>query len=395
MMSRSAKSVALLLFPAAVLLSACDSDSGPEVPVEPEATSELGKMGETIYRSTVDDGNSFTCATCHALTEPAADFRRPGHSIGDAAARPSYKNGQVSEMREAVNSCLTEWMNAEPWEASDDRWVALETFLEEIAPPTAEPLSFTVLAAPSESDLAGGNPDAGREVFNASCAVCHGENGDGTDQAPSLMVRPLGAEEIGRRVRTSGRADSSVYNGPTGGIMPFWAADRLSNEELRDMVAWLVESNNTAGDDDDDGPFGDDDDDDDDDDTGPVGDDDDDDDTGPSGNCGVTHPKIGQTAELSNLFHDVGGTAEIIDDCTVRITNFTYDATGIDVRLYGGLGGDYDNGFAMGEDLVRANPYLGETLDFPLPEGMTMDDLDGVSVWCVDVGIDFGSGTFN
>ena len=197
------------------------------------------------------------------------------------------------------------------------------------------------------------------------------------------------------RVRTSGRTDSGVYDGLTGGIMPFWAADRLSNDELRNMVAWLMEANDTtAGDDDDDdtGPFPGDDDDDDD--TGPVGDDDDDDDTGPTGTCGMTHPKIGQTAELVEYFHDVGGTAEIIDDCTVRITNFTYDATGIDVRLYGGIGGDYDNGFAMGEDLVRPNPYLGETVDFRLPEGMTMDDLDGVSVWCVDVGIDFGSGSF-
>ena len=389
----SPKFVALLVFPAALAVGACDSEPENQVPVEPEPTSELGKMGETIYRSTVEDGNSFACATCHALTEPAADHRRPGHSLGDAAARPHFKNGQVDELRDAVNSCLTEWMNAEAWETSDERWVALETFLDEIAPPSAEPLSFTVLAAPSESDLGGGDPAAGREVFNASCAVCHGEDAAGTDQAPSLMVRQLGAAEIGRRVRTSGRSDSAVYNGLTGGVMPFWAADRLSNDELRDMVAWLTDSDGNAGDDDDDdGPVGDDDDDDDDD--GPVGDDDDDDDTGPTGDCGVTHPKIGLTAELSELFHDVGGTAEIVDDCTVRITNFTYDATGIDVRLYGGLGGDYDNGFPMGDDLVRATPYLGETLDFRLPDGMTMDDLDGVSVWCVDVGVDFGSGMF-
>lgn len=64
------------------------------------------------------------------------------------------------------------------------------------------------------------------------------------------------------------------------------------------------------------------------------------------------------------------------------------------MRLYGGLGGDYDNGFGMGDDLVQASAFEGETLDFQLPDGMTMDDLDGVSVWCVDVGIDFGSGSF-
>ena len=55
MRSLTRKSVALLLFPAAMALAGCDSDSGPEVPVEPEPTSELGKMGETIYRETVED----------------------------------------------------------------------------------------------------------------------------------------------------------------------------------------------------------------------------------------------------------------------------------------------------------------------------------------------------
>ena len=38
-------------------------------------------------------------------------------------------------------------------------------------------------------------------------------------------------------------------------------------------------------------------------------------------------------------FHDVGGTARSIDDCTIEITDFTYDGTGIDVRLYGDLDG--------------------------------------------------------
>ena len=86
--------------------------------------------------------------------------------------------------------------------------------------------------------------------------------------------------------------------------------------------------------------------------------------------------------------------SEIIDDCTIELREFTYDGAGIDVRLYGGLGGNYDAGFGMGDDLVNPNGYDGVTLYFTLPEGLTMDDLDGVSVWCVDVGVDFGSGTF-
>jgi hypothetical protein len=94
------------------------------------------------------------------------------------------------------------------------------------------------------------------------------------------------------------------------------------------------------------------------------------------------------------LFHDVGGTARIIDDCTIEITNFTYDGTGIDVRLDGGLDDDYVAGFPMSGDLLKPGGCAGDTLFALLPETKTLDDLDGISVWCVDVGVDFGSGRF-
>ena len=413
----------LLLVSASWLTVGCTSDSGANnEPLKPVDDDHPGAM---IFRSTIDDGNSFTCSTCHAIDEPADDgLRRPGHALRDAAARPSYKNGEVASLREAVNSCLTEWMNAEPWEADDARWVDLEGFLQDIAPSSAPALTYEIRT--DEIDLEGGDADDGRELFNGSCAVCHGQNGGGTDQAPPVVGFGHAADYVARRVRTSGRGDSSVYQGLTGGIMPFFSDDRLSDAELRDLVAYLGEragaasggddgntsagdDGNGSGDDGNDSGAADDGNDsgaDDGNDSG-AGDGNDSGagDSGDSGNgddsggdtgsgCGMTSPKIGWTASLSNLFHDVSGTAEIIDDCTVEIRNFNYDGTGIDVRVYGGLDGDYDNGFAMTDDLLLPGGYQNEVIEATLPAGMTMDDLDGVSIWCVTVGIDFGSGTF-
>ncbi len=377
------------------LLAACGT---------PETSSETSP-GEAIYRGTVEDGNSWACATCHALEEPAADFRRPAHPLGDAAARPSYKNGQVAEMRDAVNSCLTEWMNAEPWTAQDPRWLELEVFLEELAPATAPALQFSIVDPPA--DLGGGDATVGREMFDASCAVCHAAGGEGSSLAPPIAGLGLDPAYIAERVRHSGRGDSEVYDGLSGGIMPFWAADRLSDSELRDIIAFVSESVSTA----DDGVA-------DDGNTQPgdtqgsntdPGDGDADDGSadataeggtdGDSGgpqpvNCPITHERVGWVADLSAQFHGVGGRAEIVDDCTVVIHDFTYDGTGIDVRLYGGVGGDYDNGYAMTDDLIKPGGYDGIELEAILPDGVTLDQLDGVSVWCVDVGIDFGSGSF-
>jgi hypothetical protein len=66
------------------MLYACGgSDSSPTDSSTPgENTSTLS--GETIYNNPVEKGNTFTCATCHALSEPAA------HLILKTASSPLY-----------------------------------------------------------------------------------------------------------------------------------------------------------------------------------------------------------------------------------------------------------------------------------------------------------------
>ncbi len=389
---------AIRSFAAAALAAsgaACSGDDGAS-----GATGDAAS-GQQVYENPVEDGNTFACATCHALNEPAADgLRRPGHPIGDAYARPSFKNGQLTELREAVNSCLQEWMNAEPWGADDNRWTSLESFLSGQAPPTAPALTYEIVQ-PS-ADLSGGDAAAGRATFNSSCAVCHGHDGVGSAQAPPVAMRGLEPSYSARRIRTSGLGDSAIYDELTGGIMPFWSADRVSDPEVRDLVAWLALGGGggtssgtggatsgttggaTSGSDGTSGGT-----------SAGTGTDPTDSGGATTGSgCDSTHAKVGWVADLSMEFHNVGGQAEIVDDCTVVISNFTYDGTGIDVRVYGGLGGDYDNGFAMTEDLLREGGYNGEYLVASLPDGHTFDDLDGVSVWCVDVGVSFGHGTF-
>jgi mono/diheme cytochrome c family protein len=350
-----------LLAAGLLTLAACDDASGSSIEIT---------EGERVFSEPLADGNTFTCSTCHAATEPAADgLTRPGHALAGATRRATFKNGQLTELLEAVNSCQVEWMNAEPWTEDDPAWLALFEFLDGLEGPS-DPVEFEIVQPPSL--LGGGDVDAGRETFNASCAVCHARDGIGSQLAPSVAMRGLDAGLIAQRVRTSGRAESSVYEGLTGGVMPFWAADRLSDEELLDIIAWIESTGDPAQ-----GGGG----------GGGGGD------TNQRG-CGVTHPLVGSTAILQERQHDVGGTARIIDDCTIEITDFTFDGGGIDVRVYGALGGDYDNGFAIGPDLTRSQSYDGETLTVQLSEDQSLDDLDGISIWCVPVGVDFGSGSF-
>src|SRR5260221_14446863 len=88
----------------ALAFVACGSGSQP---------SNADSPGQSVYSSPLTDGNSFTCATCHALSEPSDDgLRRPGHPIGDATRRSRWKNGKAATFLDAVNTCVTEWMVA-------------------------------------------------------------------------------------------------------------------------------------------------------------------------------------------------------------------------------------------------------------------------------------------
>ena len=363
------------LIPLLALFVSCLAACGPET--EPQQESEDADLaqGREVYELPFADGNVFSCATCHALHEPADDgLRRAGHPIGNATRRSTYKNGAFEELRDAVNVCVTEWMRAEGLEEDDARWTALEAFLDAQAEVDEEdPLDFAIVAPPSV--LIGGDAVAGMLAFNASCASCHGAGAAGAAEGPSLIGGGLDNETIARRVRTSGSTTSRAYGGLTGGQMPFWSEGRLSDSELLDVVAFVAQV--SAEDvtpvtppDPEDPPV----------DTGCVPD--------------ASHPMVGQTAVLQRFSHDVGGTARVVDSCTIEIENFSFDGGGINIQIYGGEGGDYDPpvGFSLSDNLLGQR-FEGETFTINLGDG-DIDQLDGISVWCVPVGISFGDGLF-
>lgn len=354
-----------------VLLAGCGSESATDDGSDDPRT-EIS--GQALYEARHEDGNTFACSTCHALSEPTADgITRPGHPIGDAAARTSFKNGQLDRLLDAVNTCRQDWMGAPAFTEDDARWLALEGFLNEQAEGAApSALAFTVADPPVDVD--GGDPTAGEATFNRTCTVCHGPSGVGTQLAPPVAGTPEDGAFIAAKIRRSGNVDSAVYPDLIPGRMPFWAPDRLSDDELRDVVAFLLNSEPAN----------------------PVvitGDEVDLSVDGAQQGCGSTHPAIGQTLTFVGNAHDVGGMATIVDDCTIRFSDFSFDGGGIDVHIYGGNGGDYSVGPDLSVNMVGTAFDGGEAL-VRLPNGISLDDFDGLSVWCVPVGFSFGDGQF-
>ena len=105
------------------------------------------------------------------------------------------------------------------------------------------------------------------------------------------------------------------------------------------------------------------------------------------------HPKIGQSASFTTLYHGVAGTAHIVDAETLELRNFSFDGQGVDVRVYVSASPTFSNSIVLGPSLIGP-AFSNDTLTLSIPEGADLDDFNYVSIWCVPVGIDFGSGQF-
>lgn len=111
--------------------------------------------------------------------------------------------------------------------------------------------------------------------------------------------------------------------------------------------------------------------------------------------CEKTHSMVGYSGFFETFNHNVAGKATIIDDCTIEITQFDYDGGGPAVYFYGAIDHVYDGigAFAIGEK-INGQIYDNADITLKLPQKNTLDDLTGLSIWCVDFNANFGQMTF-
>jgi mono/diheme cytochrome c family protein len=209
------------------------------------ARETLAARGRVLFATPPEGGNSLSCAHCHVRDEPADDgFRRAGHPLLGAGGRSkfkAYEGRTATSLVEAFNVCLNQWMVAPLWTEDEERFDAVHMFLEAtpgVSDPPSEPLHVTLVSAPS--DLRGGDPTQGEALFDGSCAICHGRGAMGAEHAPGLAGRKLDPAYVARRIRTSGLQSNAEATPFATGRMPFWSVERLSDGELRDLVAFIA-----------------------------------------------------------------------------------------------------------------------------------------------------------
>lgn len=98
----------------------------------------------------------------------------------------------------------------------------------------------------------------------------------------------------------------------------------------------------------------------------------------------ASHPLVGTVHELTTRAHRVTGTVTIVDDRTIEVSNFNYDGGGPSVFFYTGNNGNYSSGSGAGiiGSQLNGRTYDNETIVLTIPDNLTLDDFDGLSVWC-------------
>jgi high-affinity iron transporter len=88
--------------------------------------------------------------------------------------------------------------------------------------------------------------EAGRRLYLESCALCHGERGDGRGaRRESLSTKPADFTDSAWRARSSPRrVYHAIREGVPGTPMPSWKS--LSSDQTWDLVAFVLGAGEAA-----------------------------------------------------------------------------------------------------------------------------------------------------
>jgi mono/diheme cytochrome c family protein len=215
----------VLAFAAALGLALADSE-------------DAAARGEKLFRDR-QEGLYPSCADCHSLLpeeeEAKAEQRGPGATLFGAAVREGWRNmNTFKDVGEASQKCAKSWQKREGGLDAAQR-SDLVAFLREHAPEGKLPKREVQRQPKLLKDLSGGDPETGRRLAATWCVACHNE----AEDALSFPFEPgkRKRDQVARKVRGY---DAKGAFKPEEGSMSYYTNDRLPDEELRHILAYVA-----------------------------------------------------------------------------------------------------------------------------------------------------------
>lgn len=222
----------------------CSSDPG----VERRTATDHGRDLFSSSEASDSRANAFTCATCHeALPGSSAGRLLPGAVLAGVVERPTFWGGARSDLLRAINDCRYFFMGAQTsWTPDDEPAKAIYAYLASLPPaaPAAQP--FTVI--PVAANVAAGDPARGAQVFDSSCAACHGRPHSGEKKLhagiPTLpeesqrYFQGLGFDPMQVRITFVEKVRHGAFLGLYGSMPPY-SVEAMSDADLGALLSFL------------------------------------------------------------------------------------------------------------------------------------------------------------
>lgn len=208
--------------------------------------SELGEELFSDPSVSTSPYNTFTCATCHQVgADPTAPGARidPGYDLAHVVYRGSWWGGYETQLLDAINVCMKEFMGGRLLTTEDIDAQALYEYLDQHSSPTeARPLPLTVIKDATGLSHLAGDAARGADIYARACHRCHGapHTGEGrtTTRATVVPEDTVAAFPANPRAAVVEKVRHGKFFG-IGGIMPLYSAETLSDEALADMLVYL------------------------------------------------------------------------------------------------------------------------------------------------------------
>lgn len=221
-------------------LAACDDGQDLTIPASVQGRALASDPGLSP-----SEFNVFACTTCHSTT-PEEGY--VASSLYGAIDRESYWGGAVSGLIEAADFCYVYFMRGFPsLDPRSDDARALYEWLDTLStgmPLPTRPLTI-VEAVYDPSETLETDATRGEIVYDRACRVCHGSPSTGQGRlGDNVVVIPEASVEFARdnfvplRLVLAEKVRHGQFFG-VGGNMPLWPLERMSDQELADLLEYL------------------------------------------------------------------------------------------------------------------------------------------------------------
>lgn len=191
-------------------------------------------------------GAEMNCNSCH-IAQGKIPLGDPYINSYNHYPRVMPRSGKEVDLEARINGCFQRSMNGKVLDRESPEMLAMMAYMEWLSQKTPKAQKVDIINAGKVDESLVGDPVHGEEIYQAQCATCHGDNGEGIkDSRGDIVFPPLWGDEsfnIGAGMARTYKAAAFVkYNMPMGiQTQGLWGhGNVLSDQDAIDVAEFFT-----------------------------------------------------------------------------------------------------------------------------------------------------------